>query len=292
MNFLKSEKNVYEFYKKIVKTLYGSADIYKIQKTSKQVVIKTSILNAIAEDSFEDPCNEQKLLEYLADQPNYPEQLIQLVDCFTTKEKDRICHHLVTNQINGIELFSLVEEKKEEYWSEKNIKNIFNQLLDAVEFLHAHSIAHLDISAENILIDPKTMRTTLIDLGLALKVGNGRVTGWNKISRFKRGKAYYTCPEISALEFSFDAYKADIFSLGVVLFVLWTGKPLFKGATFNDVFYSCYCNVPIKEYVRLVYPKEAANIPDDVLELIQCMTTHEEEKRISLKQVRSHKWLN
>ena len=104
------------------------------------------------------------------------------------------------------------------------------QILSAMSYLHSQSIIHSDLKAENIMFveeDHESSHCKLIDFGMASKYGPGE-----KLSHIQ-GTPYYIAPEV--LKNSYDS-KADIWSLGVLIFILLTGTPPFRAKTLKEIF--------------------------------------------------------
>lgn len=112
-------------------------------------------------------------------------------------------------------------------------KTIFLQLLDGVEYLHTQSkLAHLDLKLENVLIS-NDFTFKLCDFGfvepLLIKVTKNK------------GTDGYKSPEIYQMASSgFDGDKADIFALGVILFIMIFGVPPFTMATKDNPYYRLF----------------------------------------------------
>ena len=100
----------------------------------------------------------------------------------------------------------------------KHCKLLFKKILEAFQSLHNSGICHLDIKLENILLDKK-FEPIIIDFGSAEKfIDPNQEIKYN----FKQTTKFYRCPEISD-EKNYNGIKADIFSLGVILFFLVSG---------------------------------------------------------------------
>jgi serine/threonine protein kinase len=97
---------------------------------------------------------------------------------------------------------------------------MFLQLSDAVYYMHSKRLAHLDIKLENILLD-KYFNIKLADLGVTLQLDIK-----SNESNYRRGTVHYMAPEISNLQKNekYDALKADIYSLGVCLYLMLIGE--------------------------------------------------------------------
>jgi BR serine/threonine kinase len=105
---------------------------------------------------------------------------------------------------------------------------IFQNLVEALRFAHENGIAHRDLKPENILIDPNTYAIKLIDFGLS------REANKNTIAKTSCGSPHYVAPEI-AQGIEYDPKKADLWSLGVVLFALATSTLPFDHENISEL---------------------------------------------------------
>lgn len=107
------------------------------------------------------------------------------------------------------------------------LKGLFLQILEAVDSTHKAGYCHLDIKLENILV-AQDYSVKLCDFGLAKSL--------NEHLNYEIGSVGYMAPEIASLSLEyFLGAPADVFSLGVVLYILEVGSPPF-GRT-DDRFY-------------------------------------------------------
>ncbi|XP_028622516.1 putative sperm motility kinase W [Grammomys surdaster] len=110
---------------------------------------------------------------------------------------------------------------------EEEARPIFQQVVSAVHFLHQRHIAHRDIKLENILVDAAG-NTKLCDFGMAIKITEGQML--EEIC----GSLLYWAPEILARK-PYDGLAVDMWSLGIVLYVLVTGHFPYVEATAEDM---------------------------------------------------------
>ena len=110
------------------------------------------------------------MLKVCADHPS----VLKLVDYF----EDAIYIHLVTEQIEGPDLFDYIKQVKVD---ELGLKEIMKKLLNGLGYLHNLGVVHRDIKLENIMIGltgdkTKTITPKLIDFGLSIVLGPGEQT--------------------------------------------------------------------------------------------------------------------
>ncbi|KAJ7778311.1 kinase-like domain-containing protein [Mycena metata] len=132
------------------------------------------------------------------------------------------------------------------------IKHIFNQLLDAVEYCHSLGIYHRDLKPENVLCFDGGYRVAITDFGLATT---------EKLSEeFRTGSVYHMSPECQGGEFapsgSYSPMFNDVWSLGIVLLNLATGRNPWKAATLSDSTFRAYLHNP-SEFLTTVLPISA-----------------------------------
>lgn len=120
--------------------------------------------------------------------------------------------HLIEYCQNGSMITYL---KKQEALPEEIVAFYAEQLIGCLEYIHYKGYAHLDLKLDNILLDD-SFNIRLSDFGSAIKLDDQSFTV------FRRGTPKYMAPEVYHLKNNecFDAYKADVYSLGVCIYLM------------------------------------------------------------------------
>ncbi|XP_050999264.1 sperm motility kinase X-like [Acomys russatus] len=197
------------------------------------------------------------------DHPN----IIKLFHIIETREHT----YMVMEHAAGGDLVSHIE--KVGCLQEEETHRIFTQMVCAVNYCHENSIAHRDIKPDNILLDGKGS-VKLCDFGLAIKVTSGQ--------RFKGfcGTLEYCAPEIFT-DVEYDAQANDIWSMGVVLYTMVTGRFPFEAKTYSQM----------KE--RMLNPQYSipSTLSQNIANLIVQLFTVDPERRPKICDIRQHQWL-
>ena len=152
---------------------------------------------------------------------------------------------------------------------------MFEQIVDGVAFLHSCGFAHLDLSLENILLDRNGV-CKLSDFGLAAKT--------NVRSHKVVGKMLYRAPEVSVGD-TYDPVQADSWSLGIILYVLLTGLPLFESAVTGDEAFDYYCQYGLTELFSA--RGKTQRISKKAISLLSALLQLKPSERISTRRLAS-----
>jgi len=182
--------------------------------------------------------------------------------------------------------------KHRENLDEKLARTYFRQLIDGVEYLHSHGVAHLDLKPENLLLGAD-FNLKIADFDLS------HVSGDPKI--LSRGTRYYRGPEFFKSSSSEPELKtpftADIYSAGVILFILKSGgiyphseNNLLDGIDLVDLLYNN--NKDFWKKHCEIQEKDSSFYEDDFKELFNNMVKQNAQERISIKEIKQSKWYN
>ncbi|PFH49898.1 hypothetical protein AMATHDRAFT_62169 [Amanita thiersii Skay4041] len=156
--------------------------------------------------------------------------------------KDYDYTYIIMDYAPDHDLFTQILTNRRYLGDDVIIKYIFLQLLDAVKYIHSLGIYHRDLKPENILCFDSGYRVALTDFGLA--------TTDKTSSEFRTGSVYHMSPECQGGEYApTDVYSPrfnDIWSLGIILLNLATGRNPWKSATSSDPTFQAYLRDPQK----------------------------------------------
>lgn len=191
--------------------------------------------------------------------------------------EDKRNFYIITEFCEGGELFDKIVEKGS--FKEDEAAWIMKQLISAINYIHSNKIVHRDLKPENILLDTKKNNIIkIIDWGTARFFDKDKNKKMNKIS----GTPYYIAPEVL-----FEKYdeKCDIWSCGVIMYIILCGYPPFNGETDNEIL------AKIKSGKFSFPDDEWASVSDDAKDLINCMLEFDPKKRYSASKCLDHNWL-
>lgn len=154
--------------------------------------------------------------------------------------------------------------------NENSAREVFIQLLDAVNHCHSLGIIHRDIKSENILVD-ENMIVALIDFGFAMRVDDD-------IGKDVLGTPAYVAPEL--LQGSRPSFASDIWSLGIVLYLMVAGELPYDEVELSDL-------IDVILRMRLVIPDWVSPALQD---LLRKMLEKDPTKRITSEKIRNHDW--
>ena len=153
------------------------------------------------------------------------------------------------------------------------------QMLDSCEYMHSQNVAHRDLKLENILIDD-LLNLKLCDFGFAV---NKNIHALNQY----RGTKTYMAPEIK-LGKQYDGEQVDMFSMGVILFIIVQGIFPFNESREDDHHYKLILEGKTDTYFSKTNCRGRS---DEFKDLILRFFSFNPEDRITIDQVREHAWL-
>jgi len=152
--------------------------------------------------------------------------------------------------------------------------HLFFQLVDAVDHMHKNNVAHLDLKSENLSVDLTNKTVKVFDFGLSQTV-----TPQSPLSDNFVGSPMYMAPEVLMRE-KYNPFSADIWSLGIVLFEMMTGRTPFSTFVSMDELLDFVC-------FETSVPLPSDSIPPEVRVLLQKMLDFSPLSRITISSVRN-----
>ena len=179
-----------------------------------------------------------------------------------------------------INFYDLIKNSTGNGFGEDSGRFFLLQMLDALEYLHSKAgVVHRDLKLENILID-ENVTFKLIDFGLSDSGNLKSLTG-------AVGSPSYVAPEV--LEHTnYDGTKVDLFSMGVLLFIIVQGQFPHGTKILKDKYYDMIKNRRYEAYFKAV---DSTDLSDEFKDLIVRLLDYVPSKRPTIAQIRAHPFL-
>ncbi|KAM7137861.1 serine/threonine-protein kinase SIK2 isoform 1-T1 [Macrochelys suwanniensis] len=241
---------------------------FAVVKLGRHRITRSEVAIKIIDKSQLDAVNLEKIyrevqIMKMLDHPH----IIKLYQVMETKSM----LYLVTEYAKNGEIFDYLANHGR--LSEPEARRKFWQILSAVEYCHSRKIVHRDLKAENLLLD-NNMNIKIADFGFGNFYKSGEpLTTWC-------GSPPYAAPEVFEGQ-QYEGPQLDIWSMGVVLYVLVCGALPFDGPT-----------LPI---LRQRVLEGRFRIPyfmsEECEHLIRRMLVLDPSKRLTIAQIKEHKWM-
>lgn len=232
--------------------------------SNESVAIKVVHKDLVKKEGLMEQIKREISVMRLVRHPN----IVELKEVMATKGKI----FFVMEYVRGGELFAKVAKGK---LKEDLARKYFQQLVSAVDFCHSRGVSHRDLKPENLLLDDNE-DLKVSDFGLSALPEQL----WNDgLLHTQCGTPAYVAPEVLRKK-GYDGAKADIWSCGVILFVLLAGYLPFRA----DNIMKMYRKVFKAEYE---FPPW---VSPDAKRLISKLLVSDPEKRISIPEIMQHPW--
>ncbi len=265
------KKDPYEDYIRI--KLIGEGSFAKVLKVKHKItgaIRAMKIINKNSEYNKEEEIeiiNEINILRTM-DHPN----ILKIFEFYISKHS----YFIITELCSGGELFNEIIDRGP--FDEKQSSYIMYQIFSAVNYCHNMSIIHRDLKPENILIvkrEKNLLRIKICDFGTS------KIHDRGTIQKKIVGSSYYIAPEILDKKYN---EKCDLWSCGVILYILLCARPPFEGETDEEILHKVKNGkFDLKQNPFNLISKEAKD-------LIKNLLIMDFNKRISAEEALNDNW--
>eukprot|EP01062_Namystynia_karyoxenos_P051698 TRINITY_DN4072_c0_g5_i1.p1 TRINITY_DN4072_c0_g5~~TRINITY_DN4072_c0_g5_i1.p1 ORF type:complete len:458 (+),score=155.58 TRINITY_DN4072_c0_g5_i1:125-1498(+) len=257
----------YELGKTLGTGTFSKVKLGKDCETGKEYAIKIIDKAQLAKEHMEEQLKREIAVMKLLKHPN----IVSLAEVLQTAKHIYLILELVT----GGELFDRIVAAKR--FDEATARRYFQQMILGVYYCHDQGIAHRDLKPENLLLDSNdTLKIS--DFGLSNLQRGGAGQGGTLLQTVC-GTPNYVAPEVLK-DKGYNGITADIWSCGVILFVMLAGYLPFEDPNMNALFNK----IERGEY------RMARHFSDPVKDLISRILEVSPEKRFTLDQIIAHPW--
>mmetsp|Transcript_4592 Transcript_4592/g.12777 ORF Transcript_4592/g.12777 Transcript_4592/m.12777 type:complete len:526 (+) Transcript_4592:190-1767(+) len=262
-------QELYEIGKVLGRGQFGTARLATEKATGVKYACKTISKRKLRnKDDIEDVKREIQIMHHLAGHPN----IVTMKDTF--EDKNNI--HLITELCAGGELFDRITARG--HYSEKDAATLVRTMVSVVAHCHHMGVMHRDLKPENFLMADETEAAELkaTDFGLSVYLQS------DKNLTELVGSAFYVAPEVLRRHY----YKeADIWSCGVILYILLSGVPPFYGETEQQIFEAILRG-------RLDLQSDPwPQITPAAKDCVKKMLVQDPKQRATADQILQHEWM-
>ena len=268
----KNPKDQYKIIKKLGKGAYGTVwkvrnintGLFRAMKRIKKMRNNMNKINEIV--------NEIEILKNL-DHPN----IVKIFEFFIEADG----YYIITEYCHGGELFQAIKLKG--FFSEDKAANIIYQVFNAMNYCHnTIKVIHRDLKPENIMIESIDNETGYYNIKI-IDFGTATIIQSDKSENKVLGSCYYIAPEVLNKKYN---EKCDIWSCGVILYILLYGNVPFNGRDEREI------TQKIKLGKFDLNRKNFENISEEAKDLIKQCLEMNVNKRINAKEAMEHPWFN
>ena len=268
----RSEGNIVDKYEKI--KLLGEGSYGKVWLVKHKILQKLFALKIIKRKHdiyFNNKVQKEIQILKKLDHPF----ILKIIEFNSTSSE----YHIITDYCQNGELYTEINHKGK--FTEREASFIIYQILLAINYCHKMGIVHRDIKPENIMIERKELnellRVKLIDFGFA------KIFSLNVNHKTIAGSSIYMAPEVLRANYN---ESCDLWSIGVILYILLIGQPPFFGKNENEI------SQAIKTGKYDINNKQYLSLSQNAKDLIAKLLKYYPQERITALEALNHPWFN
>ena len=261
-------RDTYKISKKVGEGAFSSVRIIKHRVTGEKRAVKTIHKRSLRTDEEKAMIFSEVSILSSLDHPN----IIKLHEYY----QDELNYYIITEYCSGGELFERILSQGS--ISEATAAEYMRQIFSILSYLHENRIAHRDLKPENFLLSSSASNAYLkiIDFGVS------KVCSPGEYMNVKVGTAYYIAPEVIAKRYD---DKCDVWSAGVIMFILLCGYPPFGGTNDSEILKKISAG-------RFTFQSpDWDSISQEAKNLIENLLRMEPGARFDARQALNHPWI-
>ncbi|CAL5425448.1 unnamed protein product [Camellia sinensis] len=269
-------RQTYTIGKELGRGQFGVTHLCTNKATGEQFACKTIAKRKLVnKEDIEDVRREVQIMHHLAGQPN----IVELKGAY----EDKHSVHLVMELCAGGELFDRIIAKG--HYTERAAASLLRTIVQIVHTCHTMGVIHRDLKPENFLLLNKDENSPLkaTDFGLSVFYKQGKwLPSTGELFKDIVGSAYYIAPEVLKRRYG---PEVDIWSIGVMLYILLCGVPPFWAESEHGIF-----NAILRGHVDFTsdpWPSISSGAKD----LVRKMLNSDPKQRLTAFQVLNHPWI-
>ncbi|KAK8672095.1 hypothetical protein V6N13_110469 [Hibiscus sabdariffa] len=262
-------KEYYNLGKKLGQGQFGTTFLCVEKGTGKEYACKSiAKRKLVTPEDVDDVKREIQIMHHLAGHPN----VVKIKEAY----EDSVAVHVVMELCAGGELFDRIVQRG--HYSERKAADLARTIVGVVEACHSMGVMHRDLKPENFLFVNEKEDSPLqaIDFGLSIFFKPGETLS------DVVGSPYYVAPEVLRKHYG---PEADVWSAGVIVYILLSGVPPFWGETEQEIFEEVL-NGEL-DFTSDPWP----NISESAKDLVKKMLVRDTKKRITAHEVLRHPWV-
>ncbi|OVA01536.1 Protein kinase domain [Macleaya cordata] len=262
-------REIYLIGKKLGQGQFGTTYLCTEKSTGTQYACKSiPKRKLLCREDYDDVWREIQIMHHLSEHPN----VVRIKGAY----EDSVFVHLVMELCAGGELFDRIVQKG--HYTERKAAHLIKTIVGVVEACHSLGVMHRDLKPENFLFSSADEDATLkaTDFGLSMFYRPG--DSFNDVV----GSPYYVAPEVLRKCYG---PEADVWSAGVILYILLSGVPPFWAETETGIFRQILQG-PL-DFESEPWPV----ISESAKDLIQKMLERNPKKRLTAHEVLCHPWI-